>query len=52
MKKQTTGRKECSICGNSHYDAFAFKTGRVCEDCLKALKNIKPEKAPKSKSGK
>lgn len=31
-------KKTCSICGGSYYNAFAFKGGYVCEDCLQYLK--------------
>lgn len=43
MKKQTNHHRECSLCGNSHYEAFAFKTGQVCEDCLRVLKSLPPD---------
>ena len=29
--------RECSICGCSYRDMFAFKGGYVCENCLQFL---------------
>ncbi len=29
---------KCSICGNTEYEAFEFKNGHICEDCLDYIK--------------
>lgn len=30
--------KKCSICESTQYEAFDFKNGRICEDCLDYIK--------------
>ncbi|MDO4486535.1 MAG: hypothetical protein Q4C46_08110 [Bacillota bacterium] len=31
-------KKACTLCGCSYGDIYAFKNGRVCENCLQYLK--------------
>lgn len=32
-------KKHCTICGCSYDSIYTFKTGHVCEDCIKMLKS-------------
>ena len=32
-------KKVCTLCGCQSYEAFAFKSGHVCETCLRHLKS-------------
>ncbi|MEI3504452.1 MAG: hypothetical protein ACLS8Q_10830 [Anaerovoracaceae bacterium] len=32
-------KRTCSLCGSTCYEAFAFKGGYVCENCLQYLKS-------------
>ena len=34
---------KCSICGDTQYEAFDFKNGHICEECLDYIKTQKKE---------
>ena len=39
MKKVHRTGCNCSICESKHYNAIAFKSGYVCENCLDFVKS-------------